>query len=213
MTEELVLDAPTKTTVFDGFSDVEAPAKIQEHENKPLDKPIEKPIDKPADTPIDKPIEDGRNFLKERLGYEDWDSAKNDIEALKTKPPVTEIKYEPLGPAKIKEYYAIIDKKEKLEQLTTGDVTKENAPAIIKAAMTEKYKLPSDMVNHKFNKQFAMPPKPKQDSYTDTEEYEAATNDWKEKVADIEMDMLVEANLSRPDLEKIKSELKLVNAN
>lgn len=219
MADELVIDnQPTIVDDYNSFDGNPTPPEeriIKEPEIKPDDKPADviiddkKPDDKPTDVII--PIEDGRNFLKEKLGYEDWDTVKTEIETLRNKAQEpAELKFENLEPAKIKELYAVIEKKEKLDQLTTGEVTRDNAPAIIKAAMVEKYKgLSSDMVNHKFNKNFAIPPKPKEDNYTDTEGFDVATNDWKEKVADIEMEMLIEANLVRPELEKIKSEIKL----
>ncbi len=222
MSDELVIDNKP-TIVNDSFDGFEMPLEDRTPKEQVVNKVDDKLIDKPLDTPVDdkkiddkpiaddKPIEDGRNYLKERLGFDDWDSAKAEIETLKTKAQTpAEFKLEGLEAGKIKELYAIIDKKEKLDKLTEGEITKENAPVIIKAAMIEKYKgLSPEMVSHKFNKQFALPVKPKEDSYTDTDEYDIAVNDWKEKVADIEMEMLIEANLVRPELEKIKSEIKL----
>ncbi|MDP4189579.1 MAG: hypothetical protein Q8905_16140, partial [Bacteroidota bacterium] len=38
--------------------------------------------------------------------------------------------------------------------------------------------------------------------------YEEVLKDWEEKKADVKMEMLIEANLAKPELEKLKSELK-----
>lgn len=217
MADELVIDnQPTIVDEYNSFDGSPTPPEeriVKEPEIKVDDNKTDIIVDdkKPDDKQSDTIIEDGRNYLKEKLGYEDWDAAKTEIETLRTKAQTpAEIKYETLEATKIKELYAIIDKKEKLDQLTVGEVTKENAPKIIKAAMVEKYKgLSPEMVNHKFNKSFSLPPKPVEDTFDTPTEYEVAQNDWKEKVADIEMEMLIEANLVRPELERIKSEIKM----
>lgn len=203
------------TVVTDSFDGSDTPPEI-----KPVVEVIEKKddviIDKNQDQPIiekkdDVVIDDGVNFLKEKLGFDKWEDAKSEFETLKTKAKApVELKYESLDTTKIKELYATIDKKEKLGKLIEGDITKDLAPAIIKAAMLEKYKgLSQDMINHRFNKLYSIPAAPKEDDFTDGDEYDIAKNAWKEKVADIEMEMVIEANLSRPELQKLHSEIKL----
>lgn len=217
--QDVVIDnKPTVTT--DPFDSTEFFVKKDELviEKKPepvIEQKAEPIIEKKEDIVIESKIEpDGRNFLKEKLGFEDWDAAKAEIETLKAKPTVApEIKYENLDAAKIKELFTAIDKKERLEQLTAGDVTKDNAASIVKAAMQEKYKLTADQINYKFNKQFGLPkePQPKDDDMDG--EFEARKAEWQEKVADMEMELLIEASVVRPDLEKMKSEIKLPEIN
>lgn len=219
MAEELVLDAP-KTIVFDGFSNVELPLeKIQQPENK-VEKTEEKVIEKEVEIKKENQVEDGRNYLKEKLGYEDWDSAKNEIETLRTKAQTpAEIKYANEKSERLAKawqagdtdgVYSYLDAEVKLNKLTTGEVTEETAPDIIKAAMKEKYKgLTNDQVNYKFNKQFTYPKEPKFNEGDDEDEFKSKHEDWSNQVSDIKMDMLIEANLARPELEKLKSELKL----
>lgn len=223
MPEELVIDSPTTTkTVFDGFSEVEVkvPEADQKIENKDIiqtDKVVN--TDKPADVIVDKPIEDGRNFLKEKLGYEDWDSVKNEIETLKTKAQTPSEKqfaneeskriHDALSDGKIDIVYNFLDTQKRLSELTEGEVTEKNAPKIIKANMLEKYKgLTQEQVDHKFNKQFALPKQPVKSDTEEDEDFEERKVEWKNQVDDIKMDMMIEANLARPELEKLKSELK-----
>ena len=213
MTDELVIDNKP-TVVTDSFDGIATPPEeraaatlvVEEKKEDPI---VAKAEEQKVDVPI--VIEDGKTFLKEKLGYEDWDSAKKEIEELKNKPTATaELKYENLDHAKIKELYTTIDKKEKLGKLIEGEITKDIAPSIIKTAMIEKYKgLSNDMVERKFNKLFSIPEQPKEDDFADTDEFDTAKNQWKEKVADIEMEMMIEANLARPELEKLYSEIKL----
>jgi hypothetical protein len=216
MADELVIDKPeVKEPVIQSFDGSDTPPE----ENK-VEQIVDKKETKIVEEKKEDPIEDGRNFLKEKLGYDNWDSAKNEIETLKKKEPTTiPIKYEnevselihkALQEGKTEEVYSVLDKQIRLGKLTSGEITKSNAPDIIKAAMAEKYKgLTSEQVNYKFNKQFSVPPKPKEDSFETTELYEAAQSEWKERVADNEMEMMIEANLARPELEKLKADLKL----
>lgn len=209
MEEEVIIEKPTTQVLtsdaFDG-AETQPSEQAQQPENKPAET-SEVPLNNPSIT--ETPVEDGRSFLKEKLGYEDWDSAKAEIEALKIKP--AGVRQEPISVEKIKEAYAAIDKQERLTQLTEGEVTESNAPDIIKAAMIEKYKgLKPDQVNYKFNKQFALPPEPKQDEANESDEdFANRREQWQAQVSDVKMDMLIEANLARPELEKLKSEIKL----
>lgn len=216
MGEELVLEKPAvEVDSFDGFSEppeerIAQPAP-EEKEIKPEEKSsVAAPV-KTDESAIVAP--DVKAILKENLGYEDWDSAKKEIELLRNK-PAPELKYESLDAAKIKELYSVIDKKERLGALINGDITKELAVDIIKTAMIEKYKgLSNDMINRKFDKLYSIPPAPKEDDFADTDEFDIAKNQWKEKVADIEMEMMIEANVSKPELEKLYAEIKLPDIN
>lgn len=224
MAEEKIIIDENPTVTVDPFDSTEFFVPAEKKDEPIIDKKQEPIIDK-NDEPIvdktepiiekkDEPVLDGRNFLKERLGYEDWDAAKTEIETLKAKKNApAEIKYENLDHKQIKELNATIEKKERLDSLTMGEVTKENAPEIIKAAMQEKYKLSADQINYKYNKQFGLPkePQPKEDDLDG--EFEQRKQEWAEKVKDIEMEMLIEASVVRPDLEKIKSEIKLPEIN
>lgn len=210
--QDVIIDnKPTVTTdPFDGmpsprmeFSKQEEPVIIEKKDEPVIVEKKEEPVViEKKDEPVI--IEDGRAFLKEKLGYEDWDAAKNEIETLRTKATP-----EAIDTKRIKELYSVIDKKEKLEQLTTGDITRDNAAIIVKTAMQEKYKLNQAQIDYKFNKQFGMPKEPVQAADELDDDFLARQNNWKEQVSNAEMDLLIEANMVRPELEKINSELKL----
>jgi len=196
MSEELVIEAPSQTTVFDGFSDVDLSTI------KPKEEIIE-----PEQAP------DGLEVKKEPViekKEEPIIEVKKEEPVIEKKPEPEPFKYEALEPTKIKELYAIIDKKEKLTDLLNGEVTKDNAPEIIKAQWNEKYKgLTKQQMDYKFNKTFSVPKAPVQGETELDDDFTGRQEDWKEQVANAEMDMLIEANLARPELEKINSELKL----
>ena len=207
-----VLEPEVKYDAFDLDKPVIPEAK--QSDAKPLaDAKVEPKID-------DKPdVEDGRKYLKERLNYDDWDIAKKDIDELKSRAQTpAEIKYAnerskqlalAIQSGKMEEAYQILDKEVKLSKLTSGDITEENAAAIIKAQIKEKYDLKDDQVEYRFNKLYGTPKEPVYNELKETEDDFAERHaDWKQKVEDTKMEMLIEAKIVRPELEKLKSELK-----
>ena len=162
--------------------------------------------------------------FKDKFGYSSPDEVLADIEALRTKvaeaPKPAEIKFEneaserlykAIASGKQKEVTTILAEQDRLEELTSQEVTAANASEIIKMGMQLKYKgLTPDQINYKFNKQFAIPKEPvfNEDNEDETE-FKSRHSDWKATVADIEMDKLIEANLIKPELESRKQALIL----
>lgn len=214
MPEEILLTSNEPTVTTDPFDGSPLPVEVKKDEPIVIQKKDEPIVIDKKDEPVldkkDEPIlvEDGRNFLKEKLGYEDWDAAKTELETLRTKAKTSE-GYEPIDKKQIKELYALIDKKEKFESLTTGDITKENAVDIVKTAMREKYKFTDSQIDYRFNKQFGVPKEPIQGDIEEDAEFAIRQNEWKNQVANAEMELIIEATLARPELEKINSELTL----
>lgn len=173
-----------------------------------------------TETTTHETVEDGRNFLKEKLGFDDWDLAKTELEKLKNTPAtVAEVKYEnevsekihkALQEGKTEEVYYFLEQQAKLNNLTTGDVTVANAADIVKAAMKAKYAdFDKEDIEYRFNKQFGTPKEPVQGISELDEEFEARKFDWERNVKDAERELLMEAKVLRPELEKLKAELKL----
>lgn len=216
MSDQVVIDEKP-TIVSDPFDGNDKPIESVKKETVP-DEKKETPVVEGKKEEI--VIEDGRTFLKEKLGFDNWDAAKTEIESLKNKVATpAEKKYfneesrkleEAILAGNKKEVYNILHKQEQLSSLIEGEVTKDNAPAIIKAAMKEKYTgLKDDQITYKFNKQFAVPKEPVIEELESEKEFNERKEQWQEQVANIEMDLLIEANLARPELEKLRSELKL----
>lgn len=185
---------------------------------------IEKPsIEGAAAEPVaQEPAPFSFDVLKDKFGYEKPEDVLSEIEQLrkfKANPTPAEIKYEneqseklakALQGGKIDEVYEFLNQQRKLEALTTAEITKDNADDLIKLGMSLKYKDLSDAeINHKFKKQFAIPKEPVLDELDD--DSVAAHNEWKEKVAEIEMEKIIEAKLAKPELEAAKAKLVLPN--
>jgi hypothetical protein len=109
-----------------------------------------------------------------------------------------------------KQVLAIFKKQEQLEELSSVEVGLHNAGEIIKAAMKYRYEkegLTREEIDHKFNKQFGIPAKPVQGELEDEAEYQEKLANWEARKKDVEMDLMIEAKQSRPELAKLKAEL------
>jgi len=106
--------------------------------------------------------------------------------------------------------YKYLDQKKKLDRLTTVEVNKSTAAEIVKLGIQSKYPdLESDEIEYEFKKQFGVSKEPVQGVSEDNEDFEERHNEWKEKVQDAERSLMIEAKKVRPELEKLKTELKL----
>lgn len=162
-----------------------------------------------------------QNDLKTHLGFEKWEDAKAELETLrklKDAPPTKEeIKFaneqsQKLHQAWVEgkedEVYEFFSQKRKLNHITSLEVNENTAADIVKAAMRTKYKdLTDDEIDYKFNKTFSVPAKPDKGLFDDTE-YEEKLSEWSRKVEEVKKELVIEAKLSKPDLEKLKFELK-----
>lgn len=161
------------------------------------------------------------SILREKFGWQKAEDALQEIESLRAYKanPVTptdiqfenedsEKMFKALVGGKRKEVYQMLDKAERLDSLTSSEVTKDNAPAIIKLGMQLKYpNLTQDEIDYRFNKQFSIPKAPVQESTDDPEEFASRKAAWQEQVADIEMNKRIEAKLAIPELEAAKSKI------
>lgn len=164
--------------------------------------------------------------FKEKFGYESPEAAVQEIEALrafKAAPPAAELKFEneqsrqvveALQAGKFDEVYAVLDQQMKIDRLTTGDLTPETAADVVKLGMQLKYKdLTPQEIAYKFNKQYAMPPKPAPMPAEYQEEYDAKIADWQQQCEDKKMELLIDAKLARPDLLSTKQKLVFPTIN
>lgn len=187
---------------------------------------IEKPnIEGTAAEPVaQEPAPFSFDVFKDRFGYEKPEDVLSEIEqlrALKENPATAAIKYEneqseklakAFQAGKVDEVYNYLNEQRKLDTLTASEITKESADAIIKLGMQLKYKdLTESEIDYKFKKQFAIPKEPVQSDTEDDDEFEARKSEWKDRVAEIEMEKIIEAKLAKPELEAAKHKLVLPN--
>lgn len=168
-------------------------------------------------------IVDSNEWLKREFNWDSAESAKAEIEELrKLKESATtkeDLKFaneqsqkffELLKEGKEDDLYDFLENKKRIDRITSVEVNKETAADIIKLNMQKKYKdLTTSEIEYKFNKQFGIPNRPVQTDMETDEEYQSRISSWESKVNDVETEMLIEAKLARPELEKLKSEIVL----
>jgi len=164
------------------------------------------------------PTVDYNAYLKENFGFDSVEVAKEQINKWKEfKQPEfaneeSKQLFEAIAAGKKSEALSILAKQQAIENLLSAELDEKNAPQVVKLAMKEKYPTLSDaQIEYRYNKQFAMPEKPAQFSDELDSEYEQRVNSWQRQVNDIKEELLIEANISKPELEKLKSEISLKN--
>jgi hypothetical protein len=182
-------------------------AQVQGDEQKPTDPPV-------AATPVTFEV------LKEKYGYDTPETAIKEIEelrAFKATPPAAEIKYEnetsekvakALQAGKLKEVYQALDQQERLNELTSLQVDKDNAEKILKLAISIKNPtLSSHEVDFQYKNEYVVPKEPVQKTTEDEDDFNERHNEWKEKVEYIETKRVIAAKMAQPELELAKSKI------
>lgn len=163
------------------------------------------------------------DIFKDKYGYNTPEDAIKEIEELRgfKSAPVTtaDIEFEnelseklfkAIQGGKTKEVSQILYEQERLNSVLEKEVSKDTAADIIKTGMQVKYKnLTPQQIDYRFNKQFYIPKAPVQSPDELDEDFTARKQDWQQKVSDVEMDMIIEANLIKPELENAKSKIVL----
>lgn len=162
-------------------------------------------------------IVDANEYLKQTLGFDDWEVAKTEIEKLKSGKSTTKYENEvsekihkALVEGKHDDVYSYLENQIKINKLLSSDLDDKNAEEIVKLSMKSKYQdLTDEEISYKYRKQFALPKEPEQ-SYDETDEdFEDRRRDWEDKVRDIKMELMIEAKTSKSQLEQLKADLKL----
>lgn len=169
------------------------------------------------DSEDDEEIVDANEYLKQTLGFDDWEVAKTEIEKLKTQKAtpkyeneVSEKIHKALVEGKHDDVYSYLENQLKINKLLSSDLDDKSAEEIVKLSMKSKYQdLTNDEIEYKYRKQFAFPKEPEQ-SYDETDEdFEDRKRDWEDKVRDVKMELMIEAKTSKSQLEQLKADLKL----
>lgn len=172
-------------------------------------------------TLTDEEIVDANEYLKQKLGFEDWDSAADEINQLRSKPKIdfenedSRKFYEYAKENKEEELIKFLEQKRKIEKLASAEIKDaDTAAEIVKLSMQQKNKdLDQSEIDFLFNEQFKKPAKPEQKFDELDSEYEERLNAWESRVNEIEKKLVIEAKLAKPEIDKIKSSLVLPDIN
>ena len=160
---------------------------------------------------------DPNQFVKEKFGYDSVEQAEEEFKKFKEKPSDFEFKdnvsktlFDAIKEGKADDVYDILNQQKRLEKLTTSELTSDLAAEIVKTNISNKYKnLSPDEVDLLYYDQFFVPLKPEQGYEESDEDYTLKVKQWQSQSDYIEKKLMIEAKVIRPELEKLKSEIKL----
>lgn len=159
---------------------------------------------------------DPNQFVKERFGYDSIEQAEQEFKKLKEQPSfefkddVSKSLFDAIKEGKADDVYEILNQQKRLEKLTTSELTPDLAAEIVKTNIKNKYKdLSADDVELLFYDQHFVPLKPEQGYDESDEDYAGKVKTWQSQVDYAERKLMIEAKVIRPELEKLKSEIKL----
>jgi len=163
---------------------------------------------------------DPNAFIKERFGFDTVDEAEQEfmrlIEEREQQPKfdfsddISRTLFDAIREGKTDDVYDILSQQKRLEKLTTAEVTPDLAYDIIKTNIQNKYQdLTADEVDLLFYESYNFPPKPEQGYEETDEDYKEKLQNWQSQVDFIEKRMVIDAKVIRPELNKLKSDLKL----
>ncbi len=115
-----------------------------------------------------------------------------------------------LAAGKKEDVWKILDREIRIDRLVGADVTKENAGDIVKMGMQLKFTdLSPEEINYKFNKQYSVPPQPKQLAEEEDADYQERVSVWQEQANDKYMELMIEAKLAKPEIQKAKGKFEI----
>jgi hypothetical protein len=216
--------APIELAVgFNPFGDDNAPQVQNKVEEAPILNNEPQSVHPPQEeTKVEEPSSapqafDSNQFLKERFGFESVEQAEEEFkrfrepkEEFKFQDDMSKTLFDAIKEGKTDDIYEILNQQKKIDKLISNELTPDLAVDIIKTNIQNKYKdLTSDEVDLLFYDQYFVPLKPEQ-AYDDSDEdYATKVKTWQSQVDYLDKKMMIEAKVIRPELTKLKSELKL----
>jgi len=159
-------------------------------------------------------------WLKREFDWESVDAAKQELEELRKlreSSAESEIEFENeeslnlfrlFKEGKQDEVYNYLETRRKLSSLIDGEMNKDSAVEIVKMNMRNNYPdLTKEEIEFQFNRNFGVPSKPVQKDIETDEEYQERLDTWQNQVKEAETELMIEAKLAKPDLQKYRDEL------
>jgi len=205
MTEESVLEKDTITR--DAFDGADEPI-VQKNTEVVVEKKDELTVEKKAEPVIIEKKEDivvekkeeAITVEKKEVTSEPFKYANEDSEKV----------HKLLLEGKTDIVLDILNQQKKLDKLLTTPTDKQTAVDIIKLKLESEFNgLSKEQVDFKFNKMYGIPKEPVQKVTEDDTEFEERMNEWKEKVKDTESELLIDAEIAKSVLQKMKIDLVL----
>jgi hypothetical protein len=160
------------------------------------------------------------SFIKERFGFDTVDEAEKEfmrlIEEREQSPSfdfsddVSRTLFDAIKEGKTDDVYQILNQQKKIDKLISSELTTDIAAEIVKTNIQNKFKdLSTDEVDLLFYDQFFVPLKPEQGYDETDDDYADKLKTWQAQADYTEKRLMIEAKVLRPEIEKLKSEIKL----
>jgi hypothetical protein len=214
--------APIELAVgFNPFGDDNAPQVQNKVEEAPILNNEQQAPPQQEETKVEEQSSassfDPNQFVKERFGFESVEQAEEEFkrfkepkEEFKFQDDMSKTLFDAIKEGKTDDVYQILNQQKRLDKLISNELTPDLAVDIIKTNIQNKYKdLTSDEVDLLFYDQYFVPSKPEQSYDESDEDYATKVKTWQSQVDYLDKKMMIEAKVIRPELTKLKSELKL----
>jgi hypothetical protein len=229
MLENQDMSAPIKLAEgYNPFSDENAPQVQPAVEVAPT-APVNEPVEQQQSTEPSyneqqyqndpTPSFDPNQFVRERFGYDSVEEAEQEFRKLKEKEKISEFEFkdnvsktlfDAIKEGKADDVYEVLNQQKRLEKLTSGELNVDLAAEIVKTNIKNKHKdLSPEDVDLLFYDQFFVPSRPEQGYEETDEDYASKVRQWEAQAEYIQRRLMIEAKVIRPELEKLKSEIKL----
>lgn len=205
----------TPEVEFNPFSDegsVEIPVNVETIEEQ-----VSETTQQVSQSQDEEEIVDANDYLKQTLGFDDWETAQKEIESLrqsksdiKFQNEESEKVFKLLSEGKIDDVISTYQEQKRISKLVTESVTDSSAEDIIKYGLQLKNSnLSKDEIEFLYNRKYAIPEKPVQGAYEEDDDYEQKLQQWERVAQEKKKEMIIDAKLALPDLEKYSHEIKL----
>lgn len=164
---------------------------------------VEQP--KPEETVIE-----ANEYLKQQLGFDNWDAAKAEIEKWRQQPaPVATKDFSEIIKEKEDDLYNYYNTKRQLDRLEKLPIANTNeASEVIKSSLQYKNKnLTTDEIDFLFQETYNKPSKPTQQMDEEDTVYQFRVSEWEQQVQRIDRKMMIDAKLAQPELANHKSQI------
>jgi len=164
------------------------------------------------------PLFDPNQFVREKFGFDSVEQAEQEFKRVKDfkepefsfKDDISKTLFDAIKEGKSDEIYDILNQQKRLDKLTNAELNPSLAVDIIKTNIQNKYKdLTSDEVDLLFYENYFTPLKPEQGYDETDEDYATKLKTWQSQIDYVDKKMIIDAKVIRPELAKLKSELRL----
>jgi hypothetical protein len=164
------------------------------------------------------PSFDPNQFVREKFGFDSVEQAEQEFKRVKDfkepefsfKDDISKTLFDAIKEGKSDEIYDILNQQKRLDKLTNAELNPSLAVDIIKTNIQNKYKdLTSDEVDLLFYESYFTPLKPEQGYDETDEDYATKLKTWQSQIDYVDKKMIIDAKVIRPELAKLKSELRL----